>query len=108
MIAAVARYHRGSLPKPRHEAMQGLDEAQVATVGTLASLLRIADGLDRSQAQRVGEVTAEVDAGGVRVRIGGTLPLDAEIYGALHKADLFERTFGLSVSVAGMGTRRTV
>jgi exopolyphosphatase/guanosine-5'-triphosphate,3'-diphosphate pyrophosphatase len=101
MIAAVARYHRGSLPKPRHEEMQGLSEKQVATVSMLASLLRIADGLDRSQAQRVDEVTAAVSAEEVRVVIEGESPLDAEIYGALHKADLFERTFGLPVSVVG-------
>jgi exopolyphosphatase/guanosine-5'-triphosphate,3'-diphosphate pyrophosphatase len=101
MIAAVARYHRGNLPKPRHEAMQGLSEKQVATVSMLASLLRIADGLDRSQAQRVDEVTAAVSAEEVRVVIEGESPLDAEIYGALHKADLFERTFGLPVSVVG-------
>lgn len=106
VIAAVARYHRGSAPKPRHEAMQGLSEAQVATVGMLASLLRVADGLDRSQAQRVDEVTAEVSAAGVLVRIDGELPLDAEIYGALHKADLLERTFGRPVSVTGPGTQQ--
>lgn len=100
-VAAVARYHRGSLPKPRHETVQGLSEKQLATVSMLASLLRIADGLDRSQAQRVDEVTAEVGSEGVRVLIAGQSPLDAEIYGALHKADLFERTFGLPVSVFG-------
>jgi len=99
VIASVARYHRGNLPKARHEAVQGLSEAQADAVSRLASLLRIADGLDRSQAQRVSEVTVEVTAAGVRVLIDGALPLDAEVYGALHKADLFERTFGLTVSV---------
>jgi len=107
VIASVARYHRGSLPKPRHEAMQGLTGKQVATVGRLASLLRIADGLDRSQAQRVRDVTAQVSAGGAHVQIDGELPLDAEVYGALHKADLFERTFGLPVRVTGPEARQT-
>jgi exopolyphosphatase/guanosine-5'-triphosphate,3'-diphosphate pyrophosphatase len=106
MIAAIARYHRGSMPKPRHEAMQGLSETEIATVSALASVLRIADGLDRSQAQRVSEVTAALGAGGVRLHIEGGSPLDAEIYGAMHKADLFERTFGLSVSVTGPNPRR--
>ncbi len=108
VIAAVARYHRGSVPKSRHEAMQGLSESQAATVGVLASLLRVADGLDRSQAQRVDEVTAEVSAAGVCLRITGELPLDAEIYGALHKADLLEQVFGVPVSVTGPGTRQPV
>lgn len=106
MIAAIARYHRGSMPKPRHEAMQGLSETEIATVSALASVLRIADGLDRSQAQRVSEVTAALGAGGVRLHIEGGSPLDAEIYGAMHKADLFERTFGLPVSVTGPKPRR--
>lgn len=101
VIAAVARYHRGSLPKPRHEAIQGMSETQAATVAALAALLRVADGLDRSQAQRVEQVAAIVSDAGILVRVAGQPPLDAEIYGALHKADLLERTFGMPVSVAG-------
>jgi exopolyphosphatase / guanosine-5'-triphosphate,3'-diphosphate pyrophosphatase len=68
----------------------------------LASLLRIADALDREHLQAVRGVTAKVTR-------GGRLKLDLEADGDLllerwalrRKADLFASTFGLVVAVAG-------
>lgn len=48
MIAAIARYHRRSLPKKRHEAWQALQTRQNRrTVSEMALLLRLAAALDR-------------------------------------------------------------
>ena len=99
LIAAIARYHRGALPKAKHPEFAALDAEGRRTVEQLAALLRVADGLDRSQAQRVGHLAVAWGPDRVEVRVGGVPPLDAEIHGAERKADLFERVFGRQVVV---------
>ena len=48
MVAAIARYHRRSLPKKRHEAWQLVEgREQRRTVASMALLLRLAAALDR-------------------------------------------------------------
>lgn len=99
IIAAVARYHAGSLPKAKHEAMEGLDTDDRHTVTRLAALLRAADGLDRSHGQRVSEVRAEVRKGRLRLTIAGRAPLDIEVHAGERKSDLLARESGLEVVV---------
>lgn len=103
LIAAVARYHTGTLPKAKHEAMVDLGEDDRDTVARLAALLRLADGLDRSQAQRVERVQSELSDDRLLLAISGRGPLDAEIHGAERKADLFEREWGRRVEVVEQG-----
>jgi exopolyphosphatase / guanosine-5'-triphosphate,3'-diphosphate pyrophosphatase len=51
MVAAIARYHRRSLPKKRHESWLLIDSReQRRTVTTMALLLRLAAALDRRPA----------------------------------------------------------
>ncbi|MEY3544365.1 MAG: hypothetical protein RLZZ247_522 [Cyanobacteriota bacterium] len=48
MVAAIARYHRRSLPKKRHESWQLIEgREQRRTVASMALLLRLAVALDR-------------------------------------------------------------
>ena len=48
MVAAIARYHRRSLPKKRHESWQLIDDREARqTVASMALLLRLAAALDR-------------------------------------------------------------
>jgi exopolyphosphatase/guanosine-5'-triphosphate,3'-diphosphate pyrophosphatase len=48
MVAAMARYHRRSLPKKRHESWQLIESREDRrTVNTMALLLRMAAALDR-------------------------------------------------------------
>ena len=48
MVAAIARYHRRSLPKKRHESWQALQSRDNRrTVSDMALLLRLAVALDR-------------------------------------------------------------
>ena len=64
MVAAIARYHRRSLPKKRHEAWQLLEgREQRRLVASMALLLRMAVALDR----RPQPVVA-----GIQVRRDGT------------------------------------
>lgn len=101
VVAAVARYHKGALPKPGHEALEPLDPGEVTLVARLAAILRLADGLDRSRGQRVRALTASIAGDRLVVRIEGRHPLDIEIHGAARKADLAERVWGVKVDVLG-------
>jgi exopolyphosphatase/guanosine-5'-triphosphate,3'-diphosphate pyrophosphatase len=66
MVAAIARYHRRSLPKKRHESWQLIVGRQDRrTVHAMALLLRLAAALDRRPAALVGglEVRPEGQSG---------------------------------------------
>jgi exopolyphosphatase/guanosine-5'-triphosphate,3'-diphosphate pyrophosphatase len=61
IIAQVARYHRKSPPKPEHEAFAKLWPDDQELVRTLAGLLRVSIGLDRSYERRVATVRSHDD-----------------------------------------------
>ena len=56
IIANVARYHRRSTPKKRHEQYWKLKPEIRKRIKKLAGILRVADGLDRSHYQNVQEL----------------------------------------------------
>ena len=60
-LAALARYHRRSEPKPSHEPFRFLADEVQERVRTLAALLRVADGLDASHGQTIDGVDVERD-----------------------------------------------
>src|SRR5208283_3089424 len=51
IIASIARYHRGSEPKVTHEAWYSIAVEDRELVSDLASILRLAEALDRSHKQ---------------------------------------------------------
>jgi len=64
MIAAIARYHRRSLPKKRHESWQALQTRENRkTVSEMALLLRLAAALDRRPDPVVQKLKAQVKGG---------------------------------------------
>jgi exopolyphosphatase/guanosine-5'-triphosphate,3'-diphosphate pyrophosphatase len=53
MIAAIARFHRGSPPKPSHEEIIDLPSAARHAAIQLAALLRVAESLDGNHVELV-------------------------------------------------------
>jgi exopolyphosphatase/guanosine-5'-triphosphate,3'-diphosphate pyrophosphatase len=101
MVALVARYHRKSAPSAKHAEFAALRPQDQASVRTMAGILRVAIGLDRTHA---GLVTA------VRCRRGGkTLVIEAvpgegadlslELYTAAERKGLLEEVLGRPVRV---------
>jgi len=92
IMAHVARYHRRSIPKKRHELYMQLSDFQKDRIKKLSGLLRVADGLDRSHFQSVKHMN---------VMVGKTIQLtiktkdnpELEIWGATRKKELFEWMF---------------
>jgi exopolyphosphatase/guanosine-5'-triphosphate,3'-diphosphate pyrophosphatase len=93
-IAAVARYHRGGRPKERHPEWEGLDPWRRHSVEKLASILRIADGLDRAHRQIVESVSCRVRRKRVVFEVESIEDPEPEIDAAQRKSDLFRRVYG--------------
>lgn len=99
IIANVARYHRKSHPKLKHEEFARLSSDDRGVVVKLSALLRIADGLDRTHSSVVKDVTCKVltKSAFFFLHREKRVPVDLEIWGAERKKDLFEEAFGLRV-----------
>ncbi len=103
IIAAIARYHRGKRPKPRHKSVNGLSDRSRFVVEAGAALLRIADGLDRSHSDVVRAVRCKVSRGKVRCQVEAKSDAELEIWGAANNAGLFERVFHRKFQVVPAG-----
>ncbi len=99
LIANVARYHRGALPKKKHENLSRLAANDQQRVQRLAAILRIAGGLDRSRSQQVRDVVASVDDGRAVLEVVADQEPQVDIWGAERRTDLFEKVFGMKVDV---------
>jgi len=99
IIANVARYHRKSHPKIKHEGFRRLDADDQKTVCKLASILRIADGLDRTHSSAVKDLRCRVSRKKINItlRRQNRAPVELELWGAERKKKLFEETFHASV-----------
>jgi exopolyphosphatase/guanosine-5'-triphosphate,3'-diphosphate pyrophosphatase len=102
LIAALVRYHRKSPPKPTHAEWADASPATRAKIEGLAAMLRIADGLDRRHLGVISNVTIESGPGEVRFKLDASQDVSDEIAGAIFKSDVFEHTFGTTVSFQAM------
>lgn len=95
MIALIARYHRKALPKPEHAVYGELSGGQQKSVRLLAGILRIADGLDRTQAAVVQDVNVRIKGDIAEFQCTARCDASAELWAADKKADLFTAAYGL-------------
>jgi exopolyphosphatase / guanosine-5'-triphosphate,3'-diphosphate pyrophosphatase len=101
IIANIARYHRKSHPKQKHEAFAKLNSEDRDIVKKLASILRIADGLDRTHSSAVKDVKCLSRDGELEMALersdSNNSQLELEIWGAESKKTLFEETYDVKV-----------
>lgn len=103
LIGNIARYHRKSSPKKSHESYISLAEADKEIVRKMASILRIADALDRSHLETVHDFKATVKDKELEIKVNAPeKDLYFEKEGLANKADLFQAVFNKKVSVEGM------
>ena len=93
LVAAIARYHRGSPAAATHTAMTGLSTLEVQQVTKLAALLRVADCFDRSHHQPVKALRARTVLGKVIIKVIAERAVDLELWDAAREADLFRAVF---------------
>jgi len=99
MVALIARYHRHSGPKLEHPSYANLSTDDRIRVVKLAALLRVADALERTHAQRVNNMEIIREPQRLRLRLPGLADAAVERLAMASKADLFEQVFGLSVLI---------
>lgn len=99
-LAALCRFHRKSLPQPRHLEFQALDSDSKRAVSRLTPLLRLADALDRSHAQKVTDVQAALVNGGVAVTVGSEADIGLELWAANQLGPIFREIYGVDLAVA--------
>lgn len=99
IVALVARYHRHSGPRLDHPAYAALSTEDRIRVCKLAALLRVADALERTHAQRVAQIEIRIESGKLRLRLPGLADAAVERLAMASKADVFEQVFGLGVII---------
>ena len=108
IIAQIARYHRKSAPKASHAEFGRLSPEHQRLVKTLAAILRVAIGLDRTHDGRVRSVMAHVRRDRLVVEALGKRgkEISLELYTANERSDLLEEVLGQRVEiVAGHPSR---
>ncbi|MBL8915168.1 MAG: Ppx/GppA family phosphatase, partial [Archangium sp.] len=80
MVALIARFHRRSKPDAQHELLVPLSPGDFRVVRKCATLLRVADSLDRSHRQPVRSLTADVKGRNVFVVVKARDSVDLELW----------------------------
>ncbi len=97
LIANIARYHRKSHPKPKHENFQRVPSAKRALVCLFAGILRIAEGLDRRRQSIIQHITIQKTPQGLVFELEckdcEDLP-DIEIWSAERRISLLAEQLG--------------
>ena len=99
VVALVSRYHRHSGPKTDHEDYRALGTDDRIRVNKIAAILRVADALERTHAQRVRKLTIRREPGKLILRLPGLADAAVERIAMESKADLFQHVFGLAVVI---------
>ena len=98
LIALLVRYHRKG--KPDALSVEGLLlEGDMDRVMKLAALLRLAEYLERSKAQRVTNVRCHVSDKYVQIEVIAAGDAQVEVKEAALRSDLLENAYGVTVDV---------
>jgi len=99
LIAIISRYHRNSPPKPSHPYYSELDTQQQMRVSKIASILRIADALDRTHTGRINDVEVKIKKKKLHLHLVGIKDASVERITMKSKGDLFDDIFGLDITI---------
>ena len=99
IMANVARYHRNDPPRKKDPNYRRLTTDQQRRVCELASILRIAEGLDRSHFQNVVALRTRLDDERFAVTVETQGDPQLERWGGMKDRGLLEETFGREVLV---------
>jgi len=97
LISLVARYHRRATPSAEHQEYAVLTRDNRMAVAKLASILRVADALDRNHLQNAREVELRREDGQLSIGIPDLEDLTLERQAIKEKGSMFEEVYGLKV-----------
>ncbi|MBM3787677.1 MAG: Ppx/GppA family phosphatase [Acidobacteria bacterium] len=94
IVAQLCRFHRKSMPAPRHLFFQKLPPANQRLIMRLVPLLRLADALDRSHDQRVEEVAVELQEKLTVISLQSGAGTNLEIWAGERAGEVFREVYG--------------
>ena len=100
IIANIARYHRKSHPKAKHEEYNKLSVKDQNLVKKLSGILRVADGLDRGHKSLIKNIDINLKNGNLEFILkvdDGVVP-ELEIWGASRRKQLFEEVYNYKLN----------
>jgi exopolyphosphatase / guanosine-5'-triphosphate,3'-diphosphate pyrophosphatase len=97
VVALTVRYHRKALPNRNHPDYIALDLEERLLVSKLASLLRIADALEKGHIKRPEQIETVIEQNQLVIKCAKMGDMDLERFSLASKKNLFEETFGLKV-----------
>ncbi|HEX8249190.1 MAG TPA: HD domain-containing protein, partial [Pyrinomonadaceae bacterium] len=100
VIAAVARYHRGALPKEKHPEIAELSPNLREIVLKLGGILRLSDALDRSYDNRVENLRVKLNGAKINIKLESQKNCEREIQAAEQKRQLFEIAFDCRLEIS--------
>ena len=106
IVGAVARYHRGPLPRRDHVVFGSLSEADRRAVVLLAAMLRLADGLDFTHTGAVRGIRCRVTPERIEIICRTCADAAADIARGVKKSDLARKAFGREIRVEPDRTSR--
>ena len=99
-VALVARYHRRTPPDRGRPDLADLSPGELRQLRRLVALLRVADALDRSHHQPVGDLRAAVRGGAIRIAARTRTAIDLELWDVEREAAYFRSALGKRLEVA--------
>ena len=94
VIALVARYHRQATPKKSHDGYGDLSGSRRRAVKTLAAIVRLAEGLDRSHAQAIAGIDLYPRADEYLARLRAPGDAELELWAAHRHVAPLEAVLG--------------
>ena len=96
-IANVINYHRGDPPSQSDIEYITLQREERILVLKMASILRVADALDRGHSQQIKEITVERRLETIVLHVDRAYDLSLELMGIEEKGGMFQDVFGYKV-----------
>lgn len=99
MVALVARYHRKSLPSKKHDIYSSLEKQEKHIVDVLSSIIRVADGLDRTHQNMVEKIACNGYPSTIELICRFKGEASSELEYGLKKSDLMKIVFGREILI---------
>ena len=113
VMALVARYHRRGTPKRSHDEYAQLPTTLRRTVKALASILRVAESLDRSHAQPISGLEVNDRGDDIVISVHAAGDAELELWATARHLEPFQELVGKPVRLemaaadAGVATQET-
>lgn len=105
LIAEIARYHRKGTPSFSGELAPMVTKGDQAILDRGATLLRLAEGIERARDQAVHDVAFHADADAITLTLAADEDVSVSRWAAERETDLFARAFGRPLVIAASTAR---